>query len=245
MSQGFTRGVPIDTDPTLSLDSDLVVPSQKAIKDYVDTGLNTKQNALTTTKSVKIVTDNVELDGDAITPGNLKYYGTDSAGTKGFYSFPSGNYAIILRAVNGTAVTSSTANTISLSGLVPGGTVTTNDILRVKYRISKTGTSTVTTTRLYVNTVNSLSGATLLAQVATTAATRFLQSEREFFIKNNTTNTEAWPTSVAAFTDNAITTVVTSSLAINHTVDQYYFVAIQNGGTGDSATVEFLRIERL
>ena len=158
---------------------------------------------------------------------------------------PSGNYGLILRAVNGTAITGSTANTISLSGLVPANTNATNDTLRIKYRISKTGTSTVTTTRLYVNTVNSLSGATLLAQVATTAATRFLQSEREFFIKNNTTNTEAWPTSVAAFTDNAITTVATSSLAINHTVDQYYFVAIQNGGTGDSATVEFLRIERL
>jgi hypothetical protein len=40
MAQGFTRGTPIDTDPNLSLDSDLVVPSQKAIKDYVDTGLS-------------------------------------------------------------------------------------------------------------------------------------------------------------------------------------------------------------
>ena len=49
MSQGFTRGVPIDTDPTLSLDSDLVVPSQKAVKTYVDTGLNTKQDAITLT----------------------------------------------------------------------------------------------------------------------------------------------------------------------------------------------------
>ncbi len=49
MSQGFTRGVPIDTDSTLSLDSDLVVPSQKAIKTYVDTGLNTKQDTLTLT----------------------------------------------------------------------------------------------------------------------------------------------------------------------------------------------------
>ena len=36
MAQGFTRGTPIDTDPTLSLNSDLVVPSQKAIKAYVD-----------------------------------------------------------------------------------------------------------------------------------------------------------------------------------------------------------------
>jgi hypothetical protein len=49
MAQGFTRGTPIDTDPNLSLDSDLVVPSQKAIKDYVDTGLNTKQDTLTLT----------------------------------------------------------------------------------------------------------------------------------------------------------------------------------------------------
>ena len=42
MSQGFTKGTPIDTDPTLSLNSDIVVPSQKAIKDYVDTGLASK-----------------------------------------------------------------------------------------------------------------------------------------------------------------------------------------------------------
>jgi hypothetical protein len=49
MAQGFTRGTPIDTDPNLALDSDLVVPSQKAIKDYVDTGLNTKQDTLTLT----------------------------------------------------------------------------------------------------------------------------------------------------------------------------------------------------
>ena len=42
MSQGFTKGTPIDTDPTLSLNSDIVVPSQSAVKTYVDTGLATK-----------------------------------------------------------------------------------------------------------------------------------------------------------------------------------------------------------
>lgn len=31
MAQGFTRGVPIDTDPNLAANSDLLVPSQKAI----------------------------------------------------------------------------------------------------------------------------------------------------------------------------------------------------------------------
>jgi hypothetical protein len=37
MAQGTTRGVPIDIDPLLAADSDLLVPSQKAIKTYADT----------------------------------------------------------------------------------------------------------------------------------------------------------------------------------------------------------------
>jgi len=36
MAQGSTRGVPIDTDGTLANNSDLLVPSQKAVKTYVD-----------------------------------------------------------------------------------------------------------------------------------------------------------------------------------------------------------------
>ena len=46
MAQGTTRGVPIDIDPLLTADSDLLVPSQKAAKSYIDNGLNNKQNAL-------------------------------------------------------------------------------------------------------------------------------------------------------------------------------------------------------
>ena len=51
MAQGTTKGVPIDIDPTLAADSDLLVPSQKAIKTYVDTANSTKQDniILTTT----------------------------------------------------------------------------------------------------------------------------------------------------------------------------------------------------
>ena len=36
MAQGTTRGVPIDIDPLLAADSDLLVPSQKAVKTYID-----------------------------------------------------------------------------------------------------------------------------------------------------------------------------------------------------------------
>jgi len=36
MAQGTTKGVPIDIDPLLAADSDLLVPSQKAVKTYID-----------------------------------------------------------------------------------------------------------------------------------------------------------------------------------------------------------------
>jgi hypothetical protein len=37
MSQGFTSGIPLSIDGTLSANSDGLVPSQKAVKTYVDT----------------------------------------------------------------------------------------------------------------------------------------------------------------------------------------------------------------
>ena len=36
MAQGYTKGIPLSTDGTLSANSDLIVPSQKAVKAYVD-----------------------------------------------------------------------------------------------------------------------------------------------------------------------------------------------------------------
>lgn len=53
MSQGFTKGTPIDTDPTLSLNSDIVVPSQAAVVAYTASQVVGKQDAisLTTTGS--------------------------------------------------------------------------------------------------------------------------------------------------------------------------------------------------
>lgn len=55
MAQGTTKGVPIDVDPLLNLDSDLVVPSQKAIKAYVDA------------KQSQADSDYVNVSGDTMT----------------------------------------------------------------------------------------------------------------------------------------------------------------------------------
>lgn len=63
MSQGFTKGTPIDTDPTMSLNSDIVVPSQKAVKTYVDGGLSDKVNRSGDTMSGFLV-----LNGNPVVP---------------------------------------------------------------------------------------------------------------------------------------------------------------------------------
>lgn len=46
MGQGFTKGMPIDFDETLSSNSDLLVSSQKAVKAYVNSGLSSKQTQI-------------------------------------------------------------------------------------------------------------------------------------------------------------------------------------------------------
>ena len=50
---------------------------------------NSKQSALTFTNSIQNTAGSVNLVGDSTSPGNTKYYGTNGAGTKGFYSVPS------------------------------------------------------------------------------------------------------------------------------------------------------------
>jgi len=50
MSQGFTKGVPIDTDVTLSANSNLLVPSQYAVRTYVTSELAT--NAVVPTRTI-------------------------------------------------------------------------------------------------------------------------------------------------------------------------------------------------
>lgn len=61
MAQGTTKGIPIDTDPTLSANSDALVSSQKAVKTYVDNNVA----SLETNK----VTKGGDADGTILTVG--------------------------------------------------------------------------------------------------------------------------------------------------------------------------------
>jgi hypothetical protein len=76
MAQGTTKGVPIDVDPTLAVDSDLLVPSQKAIKSYVDTANSTKQNTLADNVNIKTVNNETLLGpGNVAIPAGMNWMG--------------------------------------------------------------------------------------------------------------------------------------------------------------------------
>ena len=71
---------------------------------------NGKQDALTTTKSVKIVSNNVELDGDNASPGNDKVYGTSPTGVKGWYNAATGGG---ITALTGDVAASGTGSVVA------------------------------------------------------------------------------------------------------------------------------------
>jgi hypothetical protein len=90
MSQGFTKGTPIDTDPTLSLNSDIVVPSQKAVKSYLAANY---QPTLVSGTNIKTVNGNSLLgSGDLVVGGGGLTIGTTAitSGTDGRVLFQSG-----------------------------------------------------------------------------------------------------------------------------------------------------------
>ena len=139
MSQGFTRGIPIDTDPNLSLNSDLVVPSQKAVKDYIDTGLNTKQDTITLTTA--------GTSGPATLIGatlNIPQYG--GGGTGQITTYITGNGGVLTNGLKGGYTTINRAVTIVgyyIIGDVSGSVVV--DIWKVAYPSIPTVANTIFT----------------------------------------------------------------------------------------------------
>lgn len=91
MSQSFTRGVPIDTDPTLANNSNLLVPSQYAIKTYVDNLVGVSGsgpiivNVTTTPYTVTPITGNYIYLVDA-TAGNITMNFPSAVGNNAIYT---------------------------------------------------------------------------------------------------------------------------------------------------------------
>jgi hypothetical protein len=142
--------------------------------------------------------------------------------------------------VDGTAVTGTLTETLSRSLLIPANTFSTNGMLEVIGRMTKTGTAGTSTVKMYKNTSNSLTGATLIASIssATSAGSLLTQSIRTFRINSNTLT--GYSTVTANVLDYASTNVITSTTFTTN-VDNYIIFSITLGSTADSANISMAR----
>lgn len=88
MSQGSTRGIPLDTDGTLANNSDQLVATQKATKTYIDaraTGTNTgDQTSIVGITGTKAQFDTACTDGNFAYQSDLASYATTAAVAAGY-----------------------------------------------------------------------------------------------------------------------------------------------------------------
>lgn len=232
MAQGTTKGVPIDTDGTLSNNSDLLVPSQKAVKTYAQPQLNG--------------TGFVKATGTIINYDNTTYY-PQPAGTTTQYIRGDGSLATFpLTYLNSSAVvvTGTTAQTIAQSILIPANTFVTGDVIEIAWRLTKTTSTATVGSRLNVNTSLSMTGALQITTQSLVTTTLFAQLNRTANIISST-NTSVFSNSTASSSDVVINANAATSLNIDWTVNQYIFTMIQPTNIADITTSAFLSIKRL
>lgn len=148
-------------------------------------------------------------------------------------------------ATNGTA-TSGTANTVSSTQLVAGGSVTPNSVVRIIGRTIATGTSNTKTTRIYVNDTPDLSGSPiLLATFISAASALFMGYKRDLLIKS-ATETEFILASISTlFSDETQTAGARSTANIDWSTNKYIVFANQCANAGDSAFISGYTIQIL
>ena len=122
-----------------------------------------------------------------------------------------------------------TANQVSASVLIPAGTMVTNNSIYVRNLLTKTAGSTTSTGRIYINTTNSLTGATLLAtaSLSMNGAIYFQRFERNFYFDG--TNLNVYNPTNGISTDLTVGTM--TLVSFNASIDNYLLFAVQNGTT--------------
>ncbi len=121
-----------------------------------------------------------------------------------------------------------TANQISTSYKIAGGTLVANNSIFINDLLTKTAGSTTSTGRIYINTSNSLTGATLIATVGAMTSTTYIQRVFRTYYFNGTHLLVYNPTSQLS-TD--VTAGTITLVPFNPANDYYFIFAVQNSNT--------------
>ncbi len=154
-----------------------------------------------------------------------------------------GHYTVA-KTTTGTTITGSTAQTIVMSQLISGGTFQSGDIPEIYFGGRKSGTNGTGSLAFYINTSNSLSGATLIAtSSAMVSATRTTNSQRTYGYFSSSTVYNIISTSTSSNGDNSNVSSTELDATWNTANDYYLIVAVQLNNSSDSYIPKFLLIK--
>ncbi|CAB4204267.1 hypothetical protein UFOVP1393_40 [uncultured Caudovirales phage] len=156
---------------------------------------------------------------------------------------PSNVISIVSKDIaDSSALTGTTAITLMKSILIPANTYLTGDVVKILNRAIRNTATGAAINYFYVNTTNSLTGATLIGTQS--ASSRFYAMERNLYIKSSTIS-ETVDSSTSVSSDNpAVSTSANSNLNIDWSVNQYIISAFQNAAVGNSTVMSSLIIQK-
>ena len=152
----------------------------------------------------------------------------------------------VLLTTSDNSLTGTVSETKVYSGLVAGGTFAAGDMLYLIARFRKVGTAGATATfRFYVNSSDSLSGATLIATSALSGSTNITGVfERSPSCKGSNT-IENFPATTSAFSDFIQSTVAVTNASYTYANAYYWIVSIQMANTGDTGILSSYQLDRI
>lgn len=142
--------------------------------------------------------------------------------------------------VTGTNVTGTTAMTKSASILIPANTISQISIIEIESRtIRVVNTSHTIGFRMYINTSDTLTGATLLGVFNTlTTSNWFSQGRRSLFI-DPSTNTLTCINTGTTVGQDFVNTGTNGSITYDETIDYYLIFAIQPSNVNAEGVVQY------
>jgi hypothetical protein len=265
MAQGTTKGVPIDVDPTLAADSDLLVPSQKAIKTYVDTNfLNPSDLSATTPltyssstgvftinqasgssngylSSTDWSTFNSKQDTITLTTTGSSGFATLVGSTLNIPNYLAGSTATVVKNTS-TYTSVGTGSQTLASVLIPAGTFVAGDVILVRARFRRNATGASTQSHIHVNTANNLTGATVWKSAIFATGSRWNQFYGHGVVKNAATDTELFATNTNVVIDDGTNTFDGRNVAIDWSVNQYFLFSLFGITAPDVFLLSFFEI---
>lgn len=142
-------------------------------------------------------------------------------------------------------ITSTTAEVILSTVLIPANTFKLYDIIDIESRLRKTNNNATATIRVRIGTTESL-GATLFATFTSTSSTHsYIPIYRRLVIKNLTTGTETLPSATSSVADFRVVSLINSNIAVDWTVDNYIVVTGQLGNASDIMNCMFVILKHI